>query len=105
MNRTFIVRYLRVPPLLFTTETPNLLGDFLSGVLFFLHAEQRADMTGSYGRGGICGGWRGTTKNEYRVIEQSTKNKERARPRRWTVTIASALELQTPCWIIESLLR
>lgn len=45
---------------------------FIWCFLFFLHAEQRVDMTGR------CGRYlrRGTVKKEYRVIEQSSKNKQ-----------------------------
>lgn len=48
-DRTFIVRYRYIPPLLFITETPNLLGrDFLSHffLLFFRYTSNKGDMTG-----------------------------------------------------------
>lgn len=47
-DRTFIVRYRYIPPLLFITETPNLLGrDFLSRfLLFFRYTSNKGDMTG-----------------------------------------------------------
>lgn len=70
-----------------SNRRPICSGEVLSVVLFFfLHAKQRVDMTGRYCTG-ICGG---QAKNEYRVIEQSSKNKKQAGGRS-PVTIASAL--------------
>lgn len=96
-DRTFIVRYREIPPPLFITETPNLLGVFLS-CFFFLYGEQRSDMTGlNVECGGICGGPRRKT-----TIDAIGKTRSSRAHR--AVTIAS-LELQPPCWIIAPLFR
>lgn len=73
--------YHSVPALLFITETANLLGRlFISHFcdFFSLYVEQKVDMTGlnvgcRYRR-------RATTKNEHRVVEQSSKNRRRTMP-------------------------
>lgn len=94
-DRTFIVRYRSIPPLLFITETPNLLGRLFISTFsnFFLHAKQRVHMTGR----DVTGRYRGpAAKNEKcdnRAIESSrvTEGTEPRPTRPWQ------LHLQANC--------
>lgn len=103
-DRTFIVRYRSIPPLLFITETPNLLGRlFISRFLLFFSTRQTKSR---YDRAGcnrpVSGAGSKKRKmrqssNRARVTEQKERSHEPTRP--WQ------LHLQANCRRHVGLLR